>query len=74
MIWFVVLEDVLGATIYQRLSTQYRNSVLPKQSIYKRIEKWKNCCTSVTLGEGAGRLSTAINEDNIEHACDIVCL
>jgi hypothetical protein len=34
-------------------------------------EKFKNGCTSVTHEEGAGCMSTATTEDNIERVCDM---
>ena len=36
--------------------------------------KNKNCHTNVTHGKGAGRLSTAITEDNFERERDMVLL
>ena len=67
-------EGVQGAAIHQRLSAQYGNSVLPQRSVYEWIEKLKNGHTNVMHDKGAGRPSTTIIEDNIEHACDIVLL
>ncbi|PNF22874.1 hypothetical protein B7P43_G14964, partial [Cryptotermes secundus] len=52
----------------------YGNSVLPQKSVYEWIEKFKNGRTSVMHEEGAGRPSTATNEDNIERARDMVLL
>ncbi|PNF13580.1 hypothetical protein B7P43_G18274 [Cryptotermes secundus] len=72
VIRFLWSEGVLGAAIHQRLSAQYGNSVLRQWSVYEWIEKFENGRTSVTHEEGAGRPSTATNEDNIERARDMV--
>ena len=69
-----VVKSVSGAAIHQKLLAQYRNSVLLQRSVYEWIEKLKNGLTNVTHDKGAGRLSTAIMEDNIERAHDIVLL
>lgn len=74
VIRFLWSEGVSGAAIHQRLSAQYGNSVLPQRSVYEWIEKFKNGRTNVTHDEGAGRPSTATNEDNIERARDMVLL
>ena len=74
VIWFLWLEGVPGAAIHQRLSAQYGNNVLPQRSVYKSIEKLKNGRTNVMHDKGARQLSTAITEDNIEHAHDLVLL
>ena len=63
-----------GPAIYQILSARYGHSVLPQRSVYEWIEKLKNGRTNVTLGKGTGRPSTAITEDNIERARDMVLL
>jgi hypothetical protein len=63
-----------GLKVYQGLSAQYGNSVLPQRSVYEWIEKVKNGCTNVTLEEGAGRPSTATTDDNIERVRDVVLL
>jgi response regulator of citrate/malate metabolism len=47
---------------------------LPQRSVYGWIEKLKNGRTSVTHEEGAGRLSTATTDNNIERVCDMVLL
>jgi hypothetical protein len=39
---FLWSEGVSGAAIHQRLSAQYRNSVLPQRCVYEWIEKFKN--------------------------------
>jgi hypothetical protein len=72
MIHFLWYEGVSGAEIHQRLSAQYGKSVLPQRSVYEWIEKLKNGRTSVTHEEGAGRLSTATTDDNIERVHDSV--
>jgi guanylate kinase len=74
VIWFLWLQGVSGAAVHQRLSAQYGNSILPPQSVYEWIEKLKNGRTSVTHQEGAGRLSTATNENSIERSYDMVLL
>jgi hypothetical protein len=66
VIRFLWSEGVSGAETHRRLSAQYRNSVLLQWSVYEWIEKFKNCCTSVTHEEGAGCPSTATTDDNIE--------
>ena len=43
-------------------------------SVYKWIEKFKNGHTNVTHDKGAERPSTAITEDNIKLARDMVLL
>ena len=64
-----------GRKVYpQRLSAQYGNNVLPQRSVYEWIEKLNNGRTNVTHDKGAGRPSTAITEDNIERARDMVLL
>ena len=70
VIRFLWSEGVSGATINQRLSAQYRNSVFPQRSVYKWIEKLKNGHTNVTHDKGAGQPSMAITE----HARDMVLL
>ena len=52
----------------------YGNSAVPQRSAYEWIEKLKSDCTNVTHDKGAGHLSTAIIEDNIERARDTVLL
>ena len=74
VIRFLWTEGVSGAEIHQRLSAQYGNSVLPQRSVYEWIERLKNGRTNVTHDKGAGRPSTAITEDNIERAHDMVLL
>ncbi|PNF23181.1 hypothetical protein B7P43_G02737 [Cryptotermes secundus] len=74
VIRFLWSEGLSGAAIHQRLSGQYGKSVLLQRSVYEWIEKLKNCCTSVMHEEGARQPSTATNEDNIEHARDMVLL
>ena len=49
-----------------RLSARYGNCVLPQQSVYEWIEKFKNGRTSVTHEEGVGRPSTATTDNNTE--------
>jgi hypothetical protein len=66
VILFLWSESVSGAETLRRLSAQYGNSVLPQRSVYEWVEKLKNGRTSVTHGEGAGRLSTATTDDKIE--------
>jgi hypothetical protein len=53
VIQFLWSENVSGAAIHQRLSAQYRNSVLPQRSVYKWIEKLKNSHTVVMHNKGA---------------------
>ena len=67
-------EGVSEAAIHQRPSVQYGNSVLLQRSVYDWIEKLKNGRTNVTHDKGAWRPSTAITEDNIERARDVVLL
>ncbi|PNF39899.1 hypothetical protein B7P43_G00920 [Cryptotermes secundus] len=74
VIRFLWSEGVSGAAIHQRLSAKYGNNVLPQRSIYEWFEKFKTGRTSVTHEEGARQPSTATNEDNIEHARDMVLL
>ena len=74
MVRFLWSEGVSGAAIHQRLSPQYGNSVLPQRSVYEWIEKLKNGRTNVMHDKVAGRPSTAITEDNIECARDMVLL
>ena len=55
VIRFLWSEGVSGVEIHRRLSPQYRNSVLPKRSVYEWIEVLKNGRTGVTHeGSGAG--------------------
>ena len=63
-----------GASIYQGLSAQYGNSVMPQRSVYQWIDKLKNDRIYITHDKGAGRRSTAITEDNIKRAHDMVLL
>jgi hypothetical protein len=60
--------------MHRRLSAQYGDSVLPQRSVYEWIDKFKNGRTSVTHEEGAGRLSTAATDDNIERVRDVILL
>ena len=74
MIRFLWSEGVSGIAIHQRFSAQYGNSLLPQWNVYEWIEKLKYGRTNVTHDKGAGRLSIAITEDNIERAYDMVLL
>ena len=51
-----------------------RDSVLPQRSVYEWIEKLINDRTNVTHDKGVGRPSTAITENNVERAHDMVLL
>jgi hypothetical protein len=68
------LEGLSRATSHQSLLAQYGNSVLPQWSVYEWIGRCKNGHTNVIHEEGAERTFTAINEDNIEHAYDMILL
>ena len=72
VIRFLWSECASGATIHQRLSAQYGNSVLSQRSVYEWIEKFKNGRTNVTHDKA--RPSTAITEDNIGRASDMVMI
>jgi hypothetical protein len=74
MIRILWSEGVSGATIHQRLSAQYGNSVLPLSSAWKWIEKLKNGRKRVTHEEETGCLHMATNEDNIMRAHYMVLL
>ena len=74
VIRFLWSEGVSGASIHQRLSAQYGNSVLPQRSVYEWIEKLKHGSTNVMHDKGARRPFTTITEDNIEHASDMILL
>jgi hypothetical protein len=54
------------------LSALYRNSVLLQWDVYEWIEKLKNGRTYVMQEEGAGRLTMATDEDNVERAGYVV--
>lgn len=73
VIWFLWSEDVLGATIHQRLSIQYGNSVLSQQCLTNGLKNSK-MAVHVTHEEGVRRPFTATNEDNIERVRDMVLL
>ncbi|UYV62122.1 hypothetical protein LAZ67_1007903 [Cordylochernes scorpioides] len=66
-------EGIPGTEIH-RILVQYRNSVLPQQSVYEWIENLKNGRTSVTQDKGARSSFTAKNKKNIERACDLILL
>jgi len=68
IIHFLWSEGVTGAEIHRRLSAQYGDSALPRQSVYKWIEKFEHGRTSVKDEERAGRPSTSITDSNIEDA------
>ena len=55
VIRFLWAEGVKGAEIYARLSTQYGDKALPRQSVYEWIEMFKNGRTSVMDAERSGR-------------------
>jgi spore cortex formation protein SpoVR/YcgB (stage V sporulation) len=74
VIRFLWSECVSVAEIHQRLSAQYRNSVLPQWSVYEWIEEYKNGRTSVTHEEVAGRLSTSTTDDTMEYVGDMFLL
>ena len=74
VIWLLWSESVSGTAFHQTLSAQYGNSVIPQRSVYEWIEKLKNSRTNVTHNKAAGRPPTAITEDNIERARDMVLL
>ena len=74
VIRFLWSEGVSGAAIHQRLSAQYRNSVLPQRSVYEWIEKLKNGRINVTHDKGARRPSTASTENTVGRGRNIVLL
>ena len=47
---------------------------MPQRSVYEWIEIFNNGRTNFTRGKSSGRASTAINEDNIAYARDMVLL
>lgn len=52
------------AEVHRRLSSQYGDNILPQQSLYEWIEKFKNGQTRVKHAERAGNTSATVN--NIE--------
>jgi len=69
---FLWSEVVTGAEIHRRLSAQYGDSGLPRQSVYDWIERFEHGRTSVNDEERAGRPSTSITDSNVEDACAMI--
>ena len=69
---FLWSEGVPGAEIHRRLSTQYRDSALPRRSVYEWIEKFKSGWINMTHEHGAGRLSTSTTDEKIQQAREMV--
>ena len=69
---FLWSESVPGAEIHRRLSIQYRDSALPRRSVYKWIQKFTSGRTNVPHEEGAGRPSTSTTDEKIQQAREMV--
>ena len=69
---FLCSENVSGAEIHRRLSTQHGDSVLPHISVYEWIEKFKSGRTNVTHEETAGCPSTSTTDEKIQQAREMV--
>jgi len=66
VIHFLWSEGVPGAEIHRRLSAQYGDSALPRQSVYEWIQKFQHGWTSLKGEERAGLPSTSITDSNVE--------
>jgi hypothetical protein len=72
VIRFHCSEGLPGAEIHQRLSAQYRDSALPRRSVYEWIKKFKSGWTNVMHEEGTGCLSTSTTDKKIQQAREMV--
>jgi hypothetical protein len=72
VIRFLWAEGVKGAEIHARLCTQYGEKVLPRRSMYERIEMFKNGWTSVMDSERSGQPSTSTTDEKQEEARAII--
>ena len=74
VIRFLWSEGVSEAEIHRRHSAQYGNSVLPQQSVYEWIVKFKTGHTSAMREGGVRHPSTATTDNNIDRVHDMVLL
>ena len=72
VIQYLWSEGVLGAEIYRKFLAQYRNSALPKRSVYEWIKKLKGGWTSVKHSQGAEGPLTFTTEDNSEQVQQMI--
>ena len=63
---FLWSEGVQGAEIHRRLSAQYEDSALPRQSVYEWIEKFQHGQTSLKDEERVGHPSASFTDSNVE--------
>jgi hypothetical protein len=69
VIWILWSEVVPGVEIHRRLSAQYGNSALLKQSVYEWVDRFQNSSISVTDAERPLWHSASTTEENIEWIC-----